>query len=141
EVPAHQPPHGMGNEMHWLVAELVADEACERIRGRVEVFAPIVSERSYIPTCAQPEDGARVGALIEIGSTNRQSRICLMLTVVGQLQPFDPPQQQPGQVHPNKIFVAVFFYGGQIAAHNAVQKDDIAQHWSAGRTGKPSMSS
>src|SRR5215813_1108032 len=130
----------MGNKMHRLVAELFADEACERIRRLVEVLAPIISERSYLPACAQPEDGAGVGALVEIGSTDCQSRICLMLTVVGQLQPLDLPQQQSGQVYPHQIFVSIFFHGGQIAAHDAVEKDDVPQHRSARGTGQPSVS-
>src|SRR5215475_10626442 len=102
----------MGNEMHRLVAELFTDEACERIRRLVEVLAPIIGKWSHLPARAQPEDGAGVSALVEIGSTDCESRISLMLTVVGQLQPLDLPQQQSGQVDPNKIFVAVFFHRG-----------------------------
>src|SRR5262245_21181786 len=54
KIQTHQSSHGMGHEMYGLAAELLANEARQRIGRLIDVSAPVISEPLDIPTCAQP---------------------------------------------------------------------------------------
>src|SRR5262245_51682051 len=54
KIPAHQSPHGMGHQMCGLAAELLTNEARQRVCRLIDVTTPVIGERLNIPACAQP---------------------------------------------------------------------------------------